>query len=102
MPRNSSPRDFKEPLLRYHDMLLCAMLVALGMEQQSFGAVIYQSALSGPTGISTEQLLNQTVPGSNVSGSNFVGVRFYVDAPVVTTRIGGHFGGSFGGSVDHT
>jgi hypothetical protein len=38
----------------------------------------------------------QSVPGSNVSDVNYVGVRFYVDFPITTSRIGGHFAGNVG------
>jgi hypothetical protein len=75
-------------------------LILIGGLRPAYAALIYESAKSGSTGISTAQLFfDQTVPGSNVSESNFVGVRFHLDVPVVTSQIGGHFGGDF---RDHT
>jgi hypothetical protein len=54
-------------------------------------ATIFESGTLGPTGIP-----RGVVPGANISGVVFNGVRFELTDPVVTTQVGGHFVGSPG------
>ncbi len=59
----------------------------------SDAATIYESGHLGTTGVSAQQLFDQTVPGSNVNLSVFLGARFEILQPANTTRVGGHFVG---------
>lgn len=66
-------------------ILLLLVLYLCGTERRcNASVVLYESAALGPTGGNT---------GFNVD-SQFLGVRFQVNSPVVTTEIGGHFSGS--------
>lgn len=61
-------------------------------------AIIYESGTLGPIGITNEQLLNQSIPGSNVDPTNYVGARFEVHENWTVTAIGGHFARGFADS----
>lgn len=50
-------------------------------------ATLFESGTLGPVGISW----NNISGGSNVSPVVYVGVRFYIEQPTVTSQIGGHF-----------
>lgn len=54
-------------------------------------AILYESGTLGPTGVPRSDIGNETVAGTNINPFVFTGVRFFVDQPVVTTKIGGHF-----------
>lgn len=49
--------------------------------------ILFESGSLGPTGIPRSEVTG----GSNVNPFVFVGVRFHLDQPVLTTQIGGHF-----------
>jgi hypothetical protein len=53
----------------------------------AFADVLFESGTLGPTGIPRSEIAG----GSNVSPVVFVGARFHLDQPVITTQIGGHF-----------
>jgi hypothetical protein len=61
-------------------------------------ATLFESGTLGPTGIARSEIANGTVEGTNVSASIFVGIRFYLDQPVVTAQVGGHFVKNTGGN----
>lgn len=67
--------------------------------------ILFESATLGPTGITNQQRIDEQIPGTNVNEFVFVGARFELTQPVVTSRIGGHFtvndatGGTFFGAV---
>lgn len=71
------------------------LVVWVLLTMSSNAATIYESATLGPTGITKEQVVSQSVLAANVTSFSFVGVRFYVGQEVRTTRIGGHFVGGF-------
>lgn len=52
---------------------------------------LYQSATLGPTGVTTQELLNQDVPGLNIFRDLVSGARFFLDRPSHITGVGGHF-----------
>jgi hypothetical protein len=54
-------------------------------------AILYESGTLGPTGVTWDDLLAETVGGTNIRSVVFTGVRFELHQPVVTTQIGGHF-----------
>ena len=64
---------------------------------------IFESGSLGSTGARFIDLVSGGVPGTNVNNTVYTGVRFYLDRPVVTSQIGGHFvensGGTFFGAV---
>jgi hypothetical protein len=57
--------------------------------------VIVETGSLGNTGVSWEQTVSQEVPGSNVASFSFVGTRFQIAQPVLTTHVGGHFVGGY-------
>jgi hypothetical protein len=67
----------------------------MSMASNSPGAEIFESGTLGLTGITKAQLLNGDVLGTNVNPDVFVGVRFQITTPAVTSKIGGHFVGGF-------
>lgn len=82
---------------------LLAMLLVLGFAPFAGAGVIFESETLGETGVTWADLLDETVRGSNVSNAVFPGVRFFLDQPVLTTQIGGHFlsssSGTFFGAI---
>jgi len=56
-------------------------------------ATIFESGTLGPTGVTWLDLQNQNVQGTNVNSAVFVGVRFELTQPVLTSEVGGHFAG---------
>lgn len=82
---------------------LLALLLVLGFAPFAGAGVIFESGTLGETGVIWADLLDETVRGSNVSNAVFPGVRFFLDQPVLTTQIGGHFlsssGGTFFGAI---
>ena len=71
------------------------LLFAEVFSSNAVASVLYESSSLGQTGITWEQGINQEVPGSNVAGFNFDGVRFHVSQSSLATKIGGHFVGGF-------
>jgi hypothetical protein len=71
--------------------------------------ILFESGTLGPTGLTWDGHFVEGVGGTNVERAAFVGVRFELTQPVVTTHIGGHFlqrpeanpqgDGSFFGSI---
>lgn len=76
---------------RFTLVMLCGSLFLPGSTE---AATIFESGTLGPTGVTFAELTSQAVPGTNVTEDVFVGVRFHLDQPVVTTQVGGHFVGS--------
>ncbi len=57
----------------------------------SQGATIFESSTLGTTGVEWDDLLSQSVPGSNINPSTFNGVRFELTHHTFVTAVGGHF-----------
>lgn len=57
----------------------------------AFADVLFESGTLGPTGVTWDDLLAETVGGTNISPVVFTGVRFELSQPAFTTQIGGHF-----------
>ncbi len=91
-------RQIIKRIARWFSMLLVALAI---VPHSALAATIFESGTLGPTGIPRSEITG----GSNVSSGVFVGVRFHLDQPVVTTEIGGHFvkntgtGESFFGTI---
>jgi hypothetical protein len=66
-----------------HIVLLPSMVTATNAS----AATIFESGTLGATGIPRVEVTG----GSNVSSVVFVGVRFHLDQPVITSQVGGHF-----------
>jgi hypothetical protein len=66
---------------------LFSCMFAVWMSAPATAATIFESGTLGPTGIPRSEVTG----GSNVNSAVFVGVRFYLDQPVVSTDVGGHF-----------
>lgn len=77
------------------------MFLSVIATSYTVAATLFESGALGPTGIPRSEVTG----GSNVSPFVFVGVRFHLDQPVITTQIGGHFvkntgaGASFFGAL---
>ena len=69
------------------------LVVSLGVFAQNCGyaLTIFESASLGQTGIPISELESQNVPGTSISSDVYVGVRFQLNEPVRTSKIGGHF-----------
>lgn len=79
-------------------LLHCLFIFVLGsFEVSATAATLFESGTLGATGVTWTDLQNQTVPGTNVNSGVFVGVRFELIQPVVTSRVGGHFAGPMAG-----
>ncbi len=68
--------------------LLPALLLATSAAQ---AATLFESGTLGPTGVTFQDILDGNASGSNVTEAVFVGVRFELTEPVLTSHIGGHF-----------
>jgi hypothetical protein len=77
---------------------LAALASLAAHPNTSSGAVIYESAALGPTGVT-----QGSVAATNINQFVFTGVRFELTQPVITSQVGGHFvsqsGGTFFGAV---
>lgn len=79
-----------------------SLFLSLGLLFTSFHAVqagiIFESGTLGPTGLS-----QGSVAATNVHATVYVGVRFQLTQPVLTTEVGGHFvshsNGTFFGAI---
>lgn len=71
--------------------ILLVVSYSLALSASTSAAIIFESGTLGSTGITWNDLENQTVPGTNVNSSVFIGVRFELNQPVVVSQIGGHF-----------
>lgn len=82
---------------------LFALAVLTMAPRMVSAATLFESGTLGPTGVTWSELSSQTVPGTNISSFAFNGVRFRLNEPVITTRIGGHFvaptDGTFFGAI---
>lgn len=82
-----------------------AAAVLLTAASAAAESILFRTAELGPTGVTLAELASQVVPGTNVTSRIFIGARFELTTPVVTSRIGGHFvsvgvdGGFFGAIV---
>jgi len=56
-------------------------------------ATIFESGTLGPTGLEWQDILDQNVLGENVKPNAFTGVRFQLNQPSITSKVGGHFAG---------
>lgn len=63
-----------------------ALLLVTSVSEAS-AEILFESGTLGATGVPRSEV----VGGSNVSPVVFVGVRFHLDQPVITTQVGGHF-----------
>lgn len=72
-------------------VLLCAGIVVGGGGRCDAETILFESGTLGPTRVTFDDLLAETVRGTNVRSVVFTGVRFELQQPVVTTQIGGHF-----------
>jgi hypothetical protein len=84
---------------RFAAVVACLWIATLLLAECASAAILIESGTLGPTGVSWEQVQSQTVPGTNVNASVFVGVRFELTQPVVTSQVGGHFLGPNGGEL---
>jgi hypothetical protein len=96
-------RDAKR-FVRMFSMLVFALAIVYAMSgNNANAATIFESGTLGQTGIAWSDLENQTVQGTNVNSAVFIGVRFELSQPVVTTQVGGHFAsgspGAFFGAI---
>jgi hypothetical protein len=73
-------------LNKYLRTLLVAVS-ALTATGQATADILFESGTLGPTGIPRTEVSG----GSNISPAVFVGVRFHLDQPVLTSHVGGHF-----------
>lgn len=69
--------------------IVASIAVGILFSGNLFAETVYESGFLGETGIP----FLSPVPGTGVDPNVYVGVRFEVDDPVLTTRIGGHFVG---------
>src|SRR5690349_6005324 len=79
-------------------IVLMTISLSSALATGSSADVLFESSTLGPTGITWTQLTDQSVPGTNVKDTVFVGARFQLSEPVVTSEIGGHFVGPISGS----
>ena len=90
-------------LMSLQRLLLVGVVVISLCSAASAETILFESGTLGETGIPISELTSQNVPGTNVNDATFVGVRFQLDEPVITSQIGGHFvansGGSFFGAI---
>jgi len=85
-------------------LVFVATSASIAMTANLAAAVtIFESGTLGPTGVTWQQAIDGEVPATNIKNSVFTGVRFHLDLPVVTSRIGGHFlspsNGTFFGAI---
>ncbi len=66
-------------------------IIGVYMAPPVSAATLFESGTLGPTGVTWDDLLAETVGGTNVKDVVFTGVRFELTQSVVTTQIGGHF-----------
>jgi hypothetical protein len=90
--------------MRHFHYLVSGLFLAISCFVPVAGAaIIYESGTLGPTGMTWTDLISGSVPNSIISPATFNGVRFYLDQPVLTEEIGGHFvapvSGTFFGTV---
>lgn len=71
--------------------LTCGMFFCLVQLESRAETILFATGTLGPTGITSDELLTQVVPGSNLNKFIFVGARFELKRPAVVNRIGGHF-----------
>jgi hypothetical protein len=82
---------------------ITCLLSALMIASRADAVTIFESGTLGPTGVTWSELANQTVPGTNVNTVVFIGVRFELTEPILTSQVGGHFAernaGTFFGAI---
>lgn len=66
---------------------LCLVFTAISVRAE----ILFESGMLGPTGVTWDDIVAETVGGTNVRSVVFTGVRFELHEPVITTQIGGHF-----------
>ncbi len=81
----------KRVVRKFSLLILAVALASMITATSALAATIFESGTLGPTGVTRSDIANETVAGTNVSAAVFVGVRFLVDRPVITTDVGGHF-----------
>jgi len=59
--------------------------------------ILFESGTLGETGVPSEDVFNQVVPGANLNQFSFNGMRFELDQPTRVSRVGGHFVGAVSG-----
>ena len=92
--------------MKRRSLFLGVVLLSFCSWTVAHAAVLFESGTLGPTGVTGTDVFSQIVPGGNVNSSSFVGARFHINTPMITTQVGGHFvlspnvsGGSFFGAV---
>jgi hypothetical protein len=75
-----------------------AVGVVLSLSPHLSAAILYESGTLGPTGVTWSDLSSGAVPGINITGSVFNGVRFELTVSVITTEVGGHFASPMNGT----
>lgn len=81
-------KQITKRVVRTFSMLILAVALApLVTATNATADVLFESGTLGPTGIPRSEITG----GSNVSSVVFVGARFHLDQPVMTSQIGGHF-----------
>lgn len=80
-------------------LLVVCVVACLSSLYARAETILFESATLGHTGIPIAELLNQNVPGTNVSPTVYAGVRFQLHQPVVTSQVGGHFVANSGGTL---
>ncbi|TWT72740.1 hypothetical protein Pla123a_40390 [Posidoniimonas polymericola] len=80
---------------------VAGLAVVFVLTEMTSGAILYQSATLGPTGVSLQEVQDQIVRGRNIYPGGFQGVRFYLPSKSKVSRVGGHLIGlGLGGSEE--
>jgi hypothetical protein len=83
-----------DPMRRVYIVVISISILSYTVGS-ALGAVIYESGVAGPVGVTQSDVLSGSVPATNINPDVFVGVRFHTSRTAITSRIGGHFvGGS--------
>jgi hypothetical protein len=84
-------------------VILLATTASVAIATSAMGEIIFESGTLGATGAFFSDLENGIVPGTNVNGSVFTGVRFKLSQRIITSHVGGHFveriSGTFFGAI---
>lgn len=90
---------FKNRVLqRFSVLFFAVVLFSTAGSTLLKAAIIFESGTLGRTGLSRADVTNQSIPGTNIKDVVFTGVRFFLDQPVITEEVGGHFVSSVSGN----
>lgn len=70
---------------------VCFLMATVSGRFTAAETILFESGTLGPTGIPYSDLEDETVRGTNVNLAVYTGVRFFLEDPVVTSQVGGHF-----------